>query len=40
MDIVLYCLIMFHPFSNRDNKVGYYQFPQSSKLIFSFFFEM
>ena len=36
MDVVSYCLIMFLLFGNRDNTVGYYQFPQSSKLLFPF----
>ena len=36
MDIVSYCLIMFLLFDNRDNTVGYYQFPQSGKLVFLF----
>ena len=37
MDIVSYFLIMFPLFGNRDNMVGYYQFPQSSKLLFPFY---
>ena len=29
---------MFLLCANRDNLVGYYKFPESSKLLFSFFF--